>query len=258
MGIFFVRSADGGGGGTIIDSLDYSIAATSSNNGWTPRSVDHGVKWTQSRVAGGGPQGQDCYEIDQIPDTSGSPPYGGDFSYGHGKTITPHLNGASRFYRWRMRYASTCDFNALDISTGASEQVVVNKFLIVGDSSILNSRFIVQGDAQPTIGWLLSIQIDGGVPTPTPRYALDVWKDVQIELIYSSALDVADGGFKIWMDENTYASPTASRTGIVMNRPASGSLSWGYMNRGLASGAVHTWRHADFTIATAFHGTWNS
>lgn len=240
-------------------SMDYS-SANSPNGGWG--AVALAPNYARSRIAGAGPTGQDVYELRQLyaPTTMG---YGGQFYWGWagGIEASDPPQGAKRYYRWRMRFSPDTNFRGLDWGDG-SPSGLSNKLLIVGDGCGRSCRFILEYYASPDTGQVRNfrIQLDGGVHmVDTGPFPIGQWLNIQIEVDSSSSASTADGGFKIWVNNDPYSTPTAQRTGITLN-----PVNWkyvvfgGYMNYGVRSDGVHTIRQTDFQASTSFDPSWNS
>ena len=243
----------------ILFAMDYSAAAA-PNAGW-PSSTPESATWRRTRLEGGGPNGQNAYRItEQYANVAMN---GGDFYYGWGAANLLALQplGQSRFYRIRWKFSANTNFNARDQTDGTAGAIHRNKLIIIGDgTSIRNARVIPAFQGMPaTRSWNLVIGKDGGDDQVTSRdyTTLGVWHDMQFEVRYSTASGVADGYYKVWIDSNNYAAPTLQRVGIVVNRPNSNALTFGYMNNGIASGSTYEFEHADFQIASSFDGAWD-
>ena len=229
-------------------------AGSAPNAGWTATSTS--ATHNRIHIPAGGPDGDDAYELVQRVTGASSPFFGGEFYWGWTGMIEPQnpAQGARRYYRFRMRFSPNTNFRGLD--TGGSPTTLINKVLLVGDGCgrsdcrvILNYRGLDNFRQA-----YLQLQIDGGAsPATTPAVNIGEWLTVQVELISSSSSSSANGGYKIWVNNNNYGSPTAQRTGIVLN-----PVNWryvmlgSYVNNGLASNGVHTIRYSGFEAATTF------
>lgn len=239
--------------------MDYSAAAE-PNGGWEAIAPDS--RFQRLRVPGGGPSGQDAYELRQIS-VPGMADSGGQFNWGWRANIEPSdpPTGSRRYYRWRMWFSPTTNFRALDWDNGAAGNLT-NKLLIVGQGCGSNRcRVILNHNGERSDASVsFRLQIDGGADAvDTPSYQRGQWLHVQVELDASSSGSTADGGYKMWVNNNDYSRPSAQRTGIVLN-----ASNWRYvwlgafMNDGLASDGIHVWRQTDFQAATSFDNAWAS
>lgn len=243
----------------VFFNMDFSAGASPSA-GW-PEAVPTSSTHARSRITGAGPQGEDVYELRQMPTGSSVRDFGGQYYWGWNGYIEPvdPPQGARRFYRWRMRFSPDTNFRAVD-SSGA-RLGVTNKILMVGDTCGRNRcRIIVtirrNGDANEG---LFDMAIDGG-ETPTPRVVIRTgqWVDIQIEADSSTTTSSADGAFKVWINNNDYSRPSAQITGIQLN-----PVNWRYVflgaynNFGLAPDGVHTFRLAAFQASTTFDAAWS-
>jgi hypothetical protein len=243
----------------VIFRMDYS-SSTGATGSWQP--VEAVPNYTRTRIAGGGPSGQDAFELTQrsVPSLEA---YGGQFDWGWDGPVesSDPAQGSRRYYRWRMRFSPTTNFRGLSWGGGGASGVQ-NKLLIIGQGCGERCRFILTYQAERDSGVVRNfrLQLDGGVDlVDTGSYAVGQWLNIQIELQSGSTASTANGGYKIWINNNNYAAPTAQRTGITL-RPANWrSVAFGgYMNDGLDSTGVHTYRQTDFQVASAFDSVWGS
>jgi len=245
--------------GQTFFSMDYSSAA-SPNGGWYAKELES--KYARTRVAGAGPTGQDVYELVQryAPGTSD---YGGQFSWGWDGNVerADPAQGSKRYYRWRMRFSPETNFRGINWTDG-SPSGMQNKLLIVGNTCGSRCRFILSYQAEPDRGQVRNfrIQLDGGADlADTGSFPIGEWLNIQVELDSSTTSSTSDGGYKIWINNDNYGAPTAQRTGITLN-----PTNWkyvilgGFMNDGLRSDGVHTFRQTDFQASTSFDAGWNT
>lgn len=224
--------------------------------GWTARRADP-RDYTLSRHDGLGPRGQNVYRL--VMDHNG--PAGGDNDWGHTRTFTgaPFVYGGRAFFRWRFRWLPNTDCRAYEQgATGLLAGVWRNKVLIVNDySSPASSRFNMNFDCERSpLQYRWRLAKGGGVDLANTPYApvTTAWVDVQVELQYSSAANVADGAYRVWIDSNVRAAPTAAMTGILLHADVDpGYVQFGaYFNNGLFSDGSIGWEHADFQIDDQF------
>ena len=243
----------------VIFAMDYGSAAA-PEAGWT--AVPPTAHFTRTRIPGGGPNGQDAVRARPAPHPGGND-YGGQFYWGwrdHIEASDPS-QGSRRYYRWRMWFSPNTNFRGLAWSDGHASNMT-NKLLMIGDNCGSRCRFILTYKGEQNAGQVQSfrLQLDGGVDlADTPPFPIGQWLNIQIELQSGSSSSSSDGSYKIWINNNNYSSPTAQRTGIVL-RPT--NWRWvflgAYMNDGLASNGVHTYRQTDFQVATSFNANWAS
>jgi len=239
--------------------MDYAAGAAPIA-GWTstqPDNADH----TMTRAAGIGPDGQDGYRL--VMDHVG--PNGGDNYWGHRRVFTgaPFAYGDRAYFRWRFRWLPNTDCRAYEqMGTGLLAGVYRNKILIVNDaSSPMTSRFVLTVECDPSpLGFYWKLQKGGGVdPARTPiNTSIAAWVQVQVELQYSSAAGVADGAYRIWIDNNVMTAPTAELTGIVLQADVEpGDVQFGaYFNNGVFSDGHIGWEHTEFQIDDDFDAGW--
>ncbi len=244
----------------VFFNMDYSAPAAPTA-GWPNGAVPTTATHDRVRVPGGGPNGEDAYDLTQryAPNEQG---YGGEFYWGWNGDIeaSDPPQGARRFYRMRMRFSPSSNFRG--IFRDGTPTTQTNKVLMVGDGCGRNScRVIVSyrgGDNGRQVEFL-RVALDGGeVPADTPPLSVGQWLDIQIELDSSTTTSSSDGAFKIWINNNDYSRPTAQRTGIQLN-PVRWRYTFlgAYNNNGLASDGVHSFRQTGFQAATTFDANWS-
>lgn len=238
--------------------MDYS-AGGGAAAGW-PGVVNVQPTHTRTRIAGGGPAGEDVYELAQRSTGTSMPDYGSNFYWGWAGEIEPSNppQGARRYYRWRLWFSPNSNFRGINYS--GERVTITNKLLILGDSCGDRCRviFTYRGQDNGQVGHL-RLQIDGGEDlTETGPINTGRWLDVQIEVDSSSSPSTADGGYKMWINNNDYARPTAVRSNIRLNPTGWRYVRLGaYNNDGLASDGVHTLRIGGFEASTAFDTGWS-
>lgn len=217
--------------------------------------------WSRTRVAGGGPSSQDIYRLSL---TYNGATNGGQHNWGwRGNDSCTISGGSSCYYRWRYRFTSATTYQCRDWETGSDGANCINKFLLVNNDGCTGGacRFILTVESDRTAGnyqWCL--QKDGGDDRAcTGFYQETTWLDVQVQLLFSSALNAADGGYRIWVDTNTQGSPTQAVTGVILNTtddPTQTRLG-GFMNHGVENGDTYAFELADFEIGSSFDNTWD-
>ncbi|MCC6952607.1 MAG: hypothetical protein IT290_00665 [Deltaproteobacteria bacterium] len=240
--------------------MDYSAAAA-PGAGWSgvvPVAYTH----DRQRIAGSGPNGEDSYQLTQLYSTA--PGLGGEYYWGWNGYLEPSdpTQGSSRFFRWRLRFSPETNFRGV-YSQDGRPTTLTNKLLMVGDGCGRNScRAIIsyRGADDGTRAEYLRIALDGG-DNPADALSLPVgeWINIQIELDSSTTTSSSDGAFKIWVNNNNYAQPTAQRTGFQLN-----PVNWRYVflgaynNNGLQQSGVHSFRQTGFEAARSFDSSWHS
>ena len=243
----------------VIFAMDYGSAAA-PNAGWS--AVTQTSHFTRTRIPGGGPNGLDAYELAQRANPGGQD-HGGQFNWGWRgdvEAVDPS-QGSRRYYRWRMWFSPNTNFRGVGWEDG-NPSGLQNKLLIIGDTCGSRCRFILTYQADRNSGQVKNfrLQLDGGVDlADTGAYPIGQWLDIQVELQSGSSSSTSNGAYKIWVNNNNYNSPSAQRTGIVL-RPDNWKYVFigGFMNDGLASDGVHTYRQTDFQVATTFNSNWST
>ena len=233
--------------------MDYS-SALSPSGGWEAFPVT--PRFTRSRIAGAGPEGEDVYELTQLSTGASQPEYGGEFYWGWRGLLEAQqpAQGSRRYYRWWMRFSPTTNFRGLH--GDGSPTTLTNKVLIVGDGcGRSDCRVIVNYRGNSNYRQAnFRIQIDGGDQlVDAPPVDVGMWFSVQVELDSSTSTSSRDGAYKIWINNNDYSRPTAQRSGFQLN-----PVGWnyvmlgGYNNDGLASNGVHSFRQTGFEASLQF------
>jgi hypothetical protein len=245
----------------IIFQMDYSAGAFPAG-GWDDPQPEEGL-WVRRRIDGAGPSGQPVIELRQVPCMS-CRDHGGQFNWGWRGNIEANdpAYGSRRYYRFRVRWSTDSNFRSAHLDTGELGNHT-NKQLIVGQGCSTGScRFILN-----TAGDIGSRRVnffmakDGGEDQVETDYVYPVgqWLHVQVELQASSSRGAANGGYKLWINNNDYSRPTIQRTNIVLD-----AANWRYVwfgafnNAGLQSNGVNTWQQTDFQVATTFASNWAS
>jgi hypothetical protein len=224
---------------------------------------EHGVKINATRLPTDGPGGTACVEFAQIPGGEVAPQSscGGQFDFGHGINLADHAAGVSRFARGRLFVTSASNFRATawgSFPTCGTHTRSRMKWLIIGSGSgtpndriILNLDGIEDGDPQ------FEVIFDGdGTPTTTAGFSRGVWHSWQIEWTWNGASSFV----KLWLDSDTYASPLFNHVGNGSRGAAdNGEFRLGaFMNEGLRTGGVFTWRHAAVEVGDTFDSGWHA
>jgi hypothetical protein len=193
-----------------------SIAATDPN-GRTVRTV----------VIGAGPAGLNTVRFEHLPISEAAVGVIGNTQNTHGSKIaggsyTGVAQGSSFFIHMYLRLVTLTDisgYNPPPEAPSTTDDALTYKTSIWGHNSggsdarlILQSKF---GDFYG--GWRVfpADNIDSG-----PEVAFDVadgWVALTIEARSASTIGGSDGYFKVWLNNDTYASPTAQQTGIQID-----------------------------------------
>lgn len=221
----------------------------------TEGDAEVGVVVDRTRVAGAGPDGQDVYRFDFLHDASqlnvGSA-YGGEFYLGWFKDVgAPPTAGDSRFARFRFKVSTATTFEAINSSTGASSQII-HKLLILGDGATGRTIVSVHGDVASGT-FELQVGRDGGGNLKFPGLLRNTWYDVQVETVTGGS-----GSITAWINNDTYASPDGTVTGLAMGAALYDWFAFGYYNNRMlaASPAVYSIDLTDAVYATTFDSAW--
>jgi len=231
------------------------------NAGWPGGAVPTTATHDRVPLPTGGPTGGPAWEFRQryAPQVEG---YGGEFYWGWNGNIesSDPPQGARRYYRWRLYFDPATNWRGLYWQDGRPI-TITNKILMVGDGCgrnrcriIVSYRGIPDGSAAE-----IRVALDGGdSPTPNVLLRKGQWLDIQIEADSSTTTSSADGAFKLWLNSDTYAAPTAQITGIQLNPTNWRYVFFGaYNNNGLAADGAQTFRVAGFEAAASFDATFH-
>ena len=244
----------------ILFRADYSQAAY-PDLGWGGNESKYlDKRFTRTYLPAGGPKGQPAVRLamQHCPDCSYA---GGQFNWGWNKNITPDdpAPGTSRFYRWRMRFVPESNHRGIGWDDGVAGGLQ-NKLLIVGQGCDEDCRFILSyqtgGHSRDVRNF--RIQKDGGADlADTQSYPNGQWLHVQVELVVGADARGAGGAYRLWINSNAQASPSAQRKNIRL-RGANHKYVWfgAFMNDGLAAGGVHAWDHTEFEVGTTLNPAW--
>lgn len=236
------------GQGTILFRAPYGATTwNSSADVWWEQADAFGTRWSSARVAGAGPQGQDVVQLTELSGT-------GQHGWGwHGHVVPDLSPGGRRFYRWRHKIVSVT-------------QNTSNKLLVIAQGCAGSGcRTIVQTNVQQQADGSFKLQykfqIDGGVFQVETGFIFPIgqWHNIQFETQAGTNDTQANGYLKLWVNNDTYASPTIQNLNIGLRSGTTESsyiIFGGYNNNESFSG-TNVQQYTDLEIATAFHPSWN-
>lgn len=256
-------AAGGGGGGTSpLFEMNISSGASPSY-GWSGGQVvpDNAI-WTYTFRSGGGPGGRNAVEISRenrstCPGVGNQP---GKFGYfGTGESPAPG-GGVSRFYRLYMRVETGSVFAFYDWSDcsngNGGDKVIEVQNGSANGRAILHSGY--QDDTPALWRWMLEFS-DATTDTGF-IYALNTWYAIQMEIHWSTNGSTADGYAKVWVNNDTYASPTLQVLNEIAPAEANqAEINFGYYsNYWLRSGGSLVKRIGAFEYDDAFDSSWHA
>jgi hypothetical protein len=221
----------------------------------------NGVHFTRTRVPAGSPSGRDAIQFDLIPSGSHVQHYLG-WRWDRPPAVP---QGASRYFRFRLRVRSPISFAGNESSWGA-------KFIILGDtceSNLAPTRVIVNLGASATDVSRAFLRIEQNIAGPPSRIDTspltpDVWHSVQVKVRSSSSESSADGLLSVYLnaDNRSEGSPTLQSSGPFRLRTAGWSgdcpVGFGYFaGTTLRPGGRASFQVADFEYDDAFDASWN-
>jgi hypothetical protein len=253
--LLFCRSSGGGLAAGDIFTADYSSLTGNWPNFWD---AEEGTKFNSTLLSGTGPSGRNGIQLAQIPGG------GTQFNWGYYDVPSGVAAGVSRFCRGRVLFSSSSNWRSTSWQ-GGGDTYYKNKFVIMGGGSC--DRMIMNHEASRdsnNVRWI--VQFDGGTGTGPGEgiaetgetYAEGQWHSWQIEVAWGSS---AQSIIKLWLNTDTYASPTLTVTDFAASPGAAGNTGdWqhgAFSNEGCQVGGVCTYSHADFRVASSFDSNWH-
>lgn len=218
-----------------IFTADYS----SSLGNWSAEKGSSGR--TQGRDAGAGPHGLDAFQVTWTPGAGVS-----EFYLGHNVELSDFSAGTSRFFRWFEYHASSNNYRA-----GDGGGMIIKRLLlgIAGDRMILNTNGT--RDGSPDIQAIF----DGTVSVLNMAdFTKGTWHAIQVEVVFGTTPVI-----KVWIDNDTYASPSGSITNDpdTATEADNGYTDFGmYSNDSLDATGLVQIKDSAFRVATTFDSSW--
>jgi len=214
------------GGGDLLFASDFGATSPYAFTGaWAD---DEGTYFTLSQQLNTGPSGRDFVRSTNIATGTHAQPYAGWKKTG----LTAPTQGSTRYVRVRLRIGS-----GFDATGNSPETVWSTKWIIHGDQDGPGEdRIIVALSPRVTLNdcHIRVAKNIGDVPSDGAgdvNLTLGIWNDIQYEVRYSSTSTATDGWFKLWVNNDTYASPTASSaTNIALPSASHTSLGLGFFH----------------------------
>ena len=238
---------------TAANIPDYNFGASSA--------LATTASWSRAALSGGGYGGADALKLTQIYNNDGQ--FGGDFGWGNNlDTGADPGQGATRFFRFRVKWDTNPDFQCRDQGDGSDIPYCKIKLVIFGTSCTGgHCRVIVTSESavpdNDTVKFYLAV--DGGdFQVQTGFYASEDWLHIQVEADSATTVSSNDGNMKIWVNNDTYASPTTTSANIDLET----GDGWdavrvgAYVNQGLQADGAQNIIISHFEIATTFDSTW--
>lgn len=221
-----------------VFTADYS----SADGNWDQTNTNASYH-SSSIVVGGGPHGLNAWQTAYVPTGTND-----QFYLGHNETLSNFSAGTSRFYRWFEYHESANDYYPAD---GGADFVI--KRLVVGSGG--TNRFILNIDSVPDTNPHIEVIFDSypGVESSS-TFSKGAWHSIQVEVVFG-----ASSLIKVWLDTDTYASPTiVLDDGATYSSAFSGDTQFGnYSNDTLLTGHTVTFRDSAFRVATTFDSNWH-
>ena len=170
------------------------------------------VFWSRSYQTGVGPNGEDAYRITHIGTTDTAQEY---YHMGLHWGVPAVGQNTCRYFREMIRFNAPIDWND-DAGGRFGMKHVMWGQDGTNDSSRgiynLRSDLTVPGDVHEPSQVLIRVEknVDGGnTRTDVHDLTSATWYYVQIEMCTSVTSGSSDASIKVWVNNNTYASPTA-------------------------------------------------
>jgi hypothetical protein len=222
------------------------------------------TNFTRAHLGNVGPDGQGVISLRQLSNRSGSFS-GGQFGWGWRGRIeaVQPAQGVVRYYRWLFRFSSSTNFRGIDWSNGANADYLSNKMFILGEGGDGNrQRVIVESlESSPrTAGqFRLRLAIDGGeTAVYTRNLQVGTWYYVQLEARSGRSSSSIDGRYSLWVNSNSYSSPTVTAGPFVLRTQNWQFVGLGrFVNFGLQEAGTHELHIAAFEAGSAFDPDWS-
>jgi hypothetical protein len=137
---------------------------------------------------------------------------------------------------------------------------------IVQQNPGINQRSIttIKENSSPD-GFYVAQGINGGdVPMGALLTGFTIWRNVQIELRFSTTEGATDGYQKAWVNNDTYASPTGTNSGLYVSYRGNNIVgeewvTFAGLHQGTLSGNIPREFHiADFRVGPTFDSNWHA
>lgn len=266
---------EGGGGVGVIFSEPFTAADFPNYEG-TAMSTD--ARWTRSALTGDSPVSGDSIQYEHLSSGIGS--FGGDYGFGTNYDLSSlsasfPAQGGNLYLRWRFKISSDTNWQGRDQSDGSDVNYIRTKTVMwpnAGDDST-GMRVVIHTENQnsPITGQYLFRLGSGSTNWQTLySWTRGSWYHLQVEIKTSTTTLASDGELRLWVNNNTYASPTQQKNGsggtlvnavtgqdLRMSTFVGGNLRIGaYENNGLQSDGIHKQHFANFEVATEFDPDW--
>lgn len=251
-------TAGGGGGGNRLagdEIFEMLYGASDGPNYGTQGYSNAGVPpptISITRQATGGPANRPYLNY-QITDTE-------LFEFGANWTLeSPFGNPSSPVVTWGQSLFIRFSYRLQSHLDQTQKIFILNP----GDAQASGDRSIINMVGNPT-EYIITAGLGGGASVQTgDQTALNVWHDVQFEVRFASDSSSSDGYMKLWFNNDTYASPTSSATGIPTRwRLGSVGSEWldlfGYHQADVANTLPRNMDISDVRVGPTFDSNWHS
>ncbi|WP_291988321.1 hypothetical protein [Luteitalea sp.] len=239
--------------GGVIFAADFSSAVPLAGFDGVSGEAELGVTMSRTHLPTGGPSGGPAYRFTWLHDpaqVNAGDGYGGEYYLGWGVDLgTAPTAGQSRFMRLRLRVVSGSNARTLDSSDGTASTVAMKVF-IMGDGASGRPILELLCNRDASVATLRPARDGAGYGDNT--ITIGSWASVQMEAVAG-----AGGALRLWINNNTYASPDEEQTGLSMGAATWDQFGCGYYsNRMIASDGSFGLELADLEVGTAFDAAW--
>lgn len=244
-------------------------AATSPNfgfDGMDDGDCDGSTTCSWTRLAGVSPRGNDAIRVTLYSAGVNAQP--SLFWYSSGSVLPTVTQGNSIFVRWSGRIVAPVNWRS-DFG-GTNNNSAGGKTFILGNGCGVDAGRMIATWGSDATRLVPYFDIDQNVNGFQVRGDIasglfDTWVDVQMEFDSSTTDVTTDGALKVWINNNTYASPTDQATGIAIpsstwgpGGACTGEIHWVFSPfNALGVGGSFVMDFADLVIDDAFDPNWH-
>jgi hypothetical protein len=214
-----------------------------------------------------GPGGQGVIQLSQISNPGGGEFCGGQFGMGWNATsLVPTVaQGGTQYWRMRMRLTAATNFQGINWTDCSDADYHTNKAMIAGDGCGTGEcrpilEILEPSGAHNGVNFGLRFAIDAGdgdVAYVGTGLVRGTWYAVQLACTSSSAENVADGTCRIWVNNDTFASPNDTTAAMIVETSGWDDFRLGgFVNFGLQADGVYELQFAGAEVDDQFDSQW--
>jgi hypothetical protein len=212
-----------------------------------------GIQWRTSFVAGGGPGGRDAAQVQMIPLASGG--FGANIWEGAG-SARPSQGGV-RYIRYYIYYSNVTHLRrAQDGDFWGVKTVLINANPDTERAIETSAPHTAAENLQIRFGKNINGPPDETIGDPLLRVG---WNAVQLGIFTSSTTTSRNGGYRVWLNNDQYSSPSASSSFTTSHTASAlGDLSLLAAMEPLRNSTTLTIRFAAFEYDDEFDAGWSA